>query len=285
MKQLLLIIITLILSLGNICGQEITSVTSRVLNNKIYIYYGVDKIKFNKSLNTKVFVSFDNGKSFSGPLKSVEGDVGDNIQKTQNTVIWNPFEEYNSLEGDIIFDVRAEVIEKELKRKFFVNYSPSILISQSNYILPFGLQIGQIGKVSWYAAFRFSTLEKANYSFDGETLEPEGSYSEYYQFTGNVIYPTLCVTGGLTFQMKWNSFFYIGGGYRSTELQWELAKYDQTSSVKTGTEWANVTEYNTKGFEGELGFLFKAKMMSFSFGASVFDFSHVGIQGGIGVNF
>ena len=281
-----IIIITVFFTLAaNICAQKITNVSSKVINNRIYIYYSVDKIKFNKSLNTKIFVSFDGGKTFTGPLKYVTGDVGENIRNTKNTIVWNPFEEVNSLDGDIVFDVRAEVVEKEIERKFFINYSPSILITSSDYFAPFGLQVGQIGKIGWYATIRLNNLNKAKYNYNGETLEPIESVSHYYKFTGNAHYPTIVTTAGITLQLKWNSFIYLGGGYRRNQLYWELNKLNQSTNEIIETDWASLNKYKEQGAELELGLMFTAKFMTFSFGGSVFNFKHFGAHCGVGINF
>ncbi len=283
--KLLLPVIFLLFIANFSKGQEISGVYTTTKDDQIIIHYNLSKVKYFQSLEVTAYVSFDGGKTFQGPLKAVSGDVGNNIKGGERTITWSPFEEYNSLEGELIFDVRCKINNEVRKRSFFLNYSPNVLFTNTNYRALYGIQIGQVGKTGWYLAARKSDFSKPGYTFDGETITPLNPDLTYKQFTGNMSFQRLMLTGGFTFQMGWNSFFYLGAGYGSTQVNWQFKEYNYDSTKPVKTDWAKVKQYDKKGAEAELGFIFKAMHVSYSFGATVNQYAKVGAVAGIGINF
>ncbi|MGE4287537.1 MAG: hypothetical protein AB7E36_02520 [Salinivirgaceae bacterium] len=284
-KQIYPLFMLLTLLFNSLAGQEISSISTTTKGEQIIIDYTLSYARFYQTFNTSVYVSFDGGSSFQGPLKAISGDVGEVSKQGKHTIVWNPFEEYNALDGPIVFDVRSVITEKKRTRNFFVNYSPNILLTNTNYQALYGIQLGQIGKTGWFLAARVSNFSQAAYKYDGETITPESETLTYKEFTGKINYPRYMITGGLTFQMNWNSFFYLGGGYGYTKVNWEFNEYEYTINTPINKEWAEITSYNTESIEAELGFIFKARHMTFMFGVTANNHEQAGITAGIGINF
>ena len=85
-------------------GQHVTNTSFRQNGLCVEVTYTLD-IKSDISL----FISFDGGTSFQGPLKCVSGDVGSGINPGTNLqIIWNAAEEMGEVTGNnICFKVNA----------------------------------------------------------------------------------------------------------------------------------------------------------------------------------
>lgn len=153
----LLLALTIIFFTNILCSQQVTNVNSQLTGNIIKVDYTLIGAKFNQKFNVNLYVSLDGGKTFQGPMKTVSGNVGENIKAGKHKIFWDPYKDVNSLEGDIFFDVRAEIINQKIEKHFFVHYSGNYSLRNSAYTAPLGLSIGQIGKVGWYASVRLNT--------------------------------------------------------------------------------------------------------------------------------
>ena len=145
-KAILLLFLSVLFSSINIHAQKITNVNAHVSGDKIIIDYSINGAKFNESFHVYLLVSFDNGMSYD-PVYKVQGDVGDEIRNGKHQIIWDALKEMPFTDEELKFDVRANIIVKEIKRAFFVSYT-------ANDMTPFGLRIGTIGKIGWYVEGR-----------------------------------------------------------------------------------------------------------------------------------
>jgi uncharacterized protein (TIGR02145 family) len=84
-------------------GQSITNVQAKQDNNTIVITYDLQGIS---TSNISLLYSDDGGASFIGPLKSVSGDIGENIAPGNKAITWNTLQDQEMLIGDkIIFRI------------------------------------------------------------------------------------------------------------------------------------------------------------------------------------
>ena len=158
-------------------------------------------------------------------------------------------EDVGSLEGNIVFDVRAEVIAEEISREFFVSYLGSL-------DSPFGLTIGQVGKTGWYLSTKASSVYKEPpYTYSGEAWNPGFTQARYYEFSNTEKTRRLSVTAGFTWQLGQNFFLYTGAGYGIKDLLWQIDIYDYENDAKTGSEYVQQPEYSYTGIEAEGGFI------------------------------
>ena len=266
--------------IGNsIFSQTITDIDPVRNGNNIIVKYKIAGAKFNQKFNVSLYFSHDGGASFIGLLKAVSGDVGEGIEKGERKIIWDVFKEVNSLDGNIVFDIKATVIEEKIKKKFFVSYLGSL-------DAPLGISVGQLGKTGWYFSARSGTMfEQAPYTYGGTGWSPVFDEPQYFSFNNAEKIKRLSLTAGLTQQMGRNSFFYIGGGYGVKDLLWQMDIYSYADDSKVGNEYVKHPDYSYSGFEAEAGLIFRMKSFLITAGASSVNFKYTNWTFGLGFNF
>ena len=97
----------------NAYAQEVSNVTFRQIDyKKLEISYDLLRLEPNL-LEIQLFVSNNGGKTFRGPLKMVSGQVGDTISEgSGRKIIWNAYEEFGELSGQVNFKVVCKYGEK-----------------------------------------------------------------------------------------------------------------------------------------------------------------------------
>ncbi len=218
MKPIRIIVaLTSLLFSSGIIAQKISNVNfEQTEDNKIKVTYMLTNAKYYQKFKVDLYVSKDGGKNYIGPLLGVEGDVGENIEEGLHTIIWSPFKDVNSLEGKIVFDIEATVMEVKRPKKFFVNYQTSAALFNFNRKTPFGIQAGQLGKIGWYASarFNFEYPDEVTYNYENnEIVDYDSEQGKYYDFDDEEKYPRFSVTAGLTYQLNWHLHAYSGVGY------------------------------------------------------------------------
>lgn len=264
---------------SSVSSQTISDIRTVQSGNNILVNYSISGARFNQTFNVSVYVSRDGGRTFQGPLSAVSGDVGKNITKGNKEITWEVFREVADLEGDIVFDVRAEVIEEEIKRSWFVSYS-------GNLIAPVGLSFGQVGKTSWYISAKLSpsVRTKAIYVCDNEKVikyEGEG----YYTFDNKEIVSCYMLSAGLIFQSGRNFFIYTGAGYGSKVLIWHINEYTYPDDQPAGDSYVKNTGYSYSGFEVEAGMILRFGKVLVSCGATNLNFTRIDFAFGLGYSF
>src|SRR6056297_226370 len=127
-----------------IYGQKVNNVDATLNNDIMIIDYTLTGAKFNQKFDVELYVSFDGGKTFEGPMKEVTGHVGENIKAGDKRIYWSPYKEDNFLGGDLVFYVTVKVIEENIGKQFFIHYTGNYSLRNKNYTSPFGISIGQI---------------------------------------------------------------------------------------------------------------------------------------------
>ena len=102
-------ILCFILISTNFFGQEISNVHFEQTRKRVSIYYDlIDPFSNSKSFFIQLYLSKDNGKHWSPPLKYVSGDVGENqLTGVSKTIVWDVLKEKESLLGSILFKIDA----------------------------------------------------------------------------------------------------------------------------------------------------------------------------------
>ena len=111
-KYKLVLLITIILFTFNcLNSQTISNIRALQGNNIVVIYYDLTHTRFYQDFNVFVYYSYDNGTTFTGPLKYVTGDAGSGIIPGKNKKIeWDLFAEGIMFKPTdrVIFKVDAE---------------------------------------------------------------------------------------------------------------------------------------------------------------------------------
>jgi formylglycine-generating enzyme required for sulfatase activity len=106
-KATILIISILLVNLA--FTQSITNISPKLEGQKIAVTYNLQS---DGAANISLFISEDGGKTFTGPLKQVSGDIGLMQPGTNKKIIWDVLKERKILHGNnIVFRVKAEPIK------------------------------------------------------------------------------------------------------------------------------------------------------------------------------
>ena len=260
-------------------SQSVSNIEPLQTGNKISINYSIISAKFNQTFIVTLYVSNDGGQNFQGPVKSVTGDVGKVVSGGKKKILWDVFKDDINIEGDLVFDVRIEVFEEKIKKKFFLAFS-------GNTSAPFGLSIGQIGKIGWYITARTNQNFNLSSSYECNNEQITNYSAEtYYSFDGESKIVRFSLTAGLTYQAGKNVYFYAGGGYGTKDLLWHINEYDYDDDSKTGDDYAKNTNYSYSGIETEAGIIINTGSFFFSAGASSQSFKRLDGNFSIGLTF
>ncbi len=276
-----LTILLIAAGLNPLMSQHITQIQPKQNGNTIEINYKIAGAKFDDKFDITLFVSFDGGNTFKGPVKSVSGDLSVENAKGTKTIVWDAFKDVTALDGDIIFDVRADVQKLPVDKVLFAQYSGGIMLSSMDYNTPFGFMVGSLGKLGWFGAVRLNSLTMADYTFDGEKMDQD----ILYQFDDKIKYPRISAVAGATYQIGWKTFVYGGLGYGIKNYYQQIDEFSQTDASPQGKKWVGIDAYQQQGFEIELGSIIKINNLNFSLGCNVFNFEHISLNAGLGWSF
>jgi hypothetical protein len=260
----------LMLAANIVSAQRVVS-TSFVIENSIAtITYKIKDWTDEQSFKISLFVSNDGGINFKGPLKFVTGDVG--LIKNPGglkKIKWDIFNEFDELSGNILFEVRAEVINSEVPIQKFINY---------NYTptAPIGFRLGILSNYGAYACFK----SNLTFSKPGEYLADNSGLIDYsgsgYWVMGNNKQNTrYSITGGGLFKFKRNFIVYAGLGYGVDNLLWQYDEYSFSDFNKVKTDYALNQSASINGLELELGLMVRLRKILLSGGVGTIGFKYV----------
>lgn len=259
-------------------SQTIENIQHKRDANKILITYSITQAKFYQSFNIEVYISFDEGENFVGPLKAIDGDVGENISAGKNKrIYWDVFREFDQLKGEIIFDIRAKVV-KNIDKKYFIVY-------QANNITPFGLKIGHVGLFGWYvSAFANTNMYIYDYEYDNDIVQ-EYPVDQYYEITDEKKYARYSIVAGVNYQIFKNLYFDIGLGYGYKELILQIDEYAYNNNEYLQQSYIKNVSESYGGLEFESGLMYKWNNFVFSGGINTLNFKRLDWNIGIGYCF
>jgi tetratricopeptide (TPR) repeat protein len=96
----------------SINAQKVSNILFKQEQSNIAITYDLE---INTNCNISLYVSINGGETWQGPLKKVEGNIGDNVKSGNNKIIWRVLEEFEELSGNaIVFQIIAIKKDKSL---------------------------------------------------------------------------------------------------------------------------------------------------------------------------
>lgn len=88
-------------------AQEFSKLTPKQIGDKITLEYAISGEAVGQQFTVSPFYSIDGGKSFL-PLKSVKGNVGNNIPGGRNQIIvWDVLKDLRELDSDVVFKLEG----------------------------------------------------------------------------------------------------------------------------------------------------------------------------------
>lgn len=280
MKQISCLSTVLLLLLSSqIFAQRIENVRFTVAGNNIEVYYKVTGLKFNQTLTTTLFVSIDGGVNFQGPLNFVSHDLGSGIINGQHKVVWEATKEIPLDNINLVFDVRAEVVETKIQRTFFAAVS-------GNLTTPLGLRAGLLGKTGLYISFQTNTTPgiTGSYTYKDNAITDYDRFA-WYEFTSEHKKAAWTACAGATFQAGRNFFIYTGAGYGKYELLYEIKEYSYENNAFLGTDYGRDKDLSVTGPTIEAGIIIRTGKVLLMGGANVLNFKIPNWTAGIGISF
>ena len=133
MKQALACYFILMFS-GSVFSQQIGNVHARRNGSQIVVTYDLMQVPPDYLFDVSLYVSIDGG-NYEGPLKSVSGEVGNDIGGGRNKkIVWNVLEEREDLISDeVSFKVQARVYDSKVIEMVYVEGGEFIMGSFSEY--------------------------------------------------------------------------------------------------------------------------------------------------------
>lgn len=217
----------------------------------------------------------------SGNLKKLQqfekngGDLGWVDTEGEKSIVWRVFDEYSLLEGDIVFEVRAQLQNRPVPQEFFLAYN----VSGSSAL---GITVGSVGRWGWYARVKtngsFAGADYTVKNFMISDYEREG----YYVFTNKEKRSRIAATAGIMHRLNRYTYLYAGGGYGSRLLLWNAEEFSYATDKKTGEIWATHADRSASGAEIEAGLMFRIGKLNLSAGINAVNFGFFEINGGVG---
>jgi len=104
------LVFLLLFTYSSITAQRIENVKASAVDDKVVVTYDINEAVDGQKFKVRLYSSYDN---FTNPLTMVSGDVGQNselLAGTNKRIEWNAKSELKRFDGDITFEVRADVI-------------------------------------------------------------------------------------------------------------------------------------------------------------------------------
>ena len=259
-------------------AQNISNIDFKQSGQQIIINYKLSFLSYDEQAEISVYVSMNGGETFIGPLKEVRGDIGKNIQKGEKTIIWDAFKEIANFQGNIVFDIKANISRIEQKSHFYLSYT-------SSPEAPIGITIGILKKRGFYLSARInpSYFISSTYKTDGNKVI-DYDQNGYYQFNGTQTNKRLAITLGISKQLTNTIHLYAGGGIADYALLWELDQYDYNNN-KYSSSYAKHTTESFFSYELETGIKLHLSKLLISAGVSTPAFKWFEFVGSVGFVF
>ncbi|MBN1182902.1 MAG: hypothetical protein JXB49_11485 [Bacteroidales bacterium] len=282
MKKIFTILALLIIGSTVVFSQKINNVEFSQTGDKLLVTYSLSGLKSDQLANVTLYVSTDGGKTFKGPLSYVSGDVGENVKGgNKKSIEWEALKEIPDFGGNVVFDVRATITGKEEKTTEEKTKTPKTHTEpgklgmyaglNGSVYAPFGITIGVTkGKFGGYFSGRLNQnyFDKADYTYDRQLNRVlDYDINGYYFFNGNDEFKRFIASAGILFMPHKNLGCYVGAGFSTYELFWEINEYRYPNTL-TGHALVSEEEENINGMELECGLIVNYKKFYFGLGVS-----------------
>lgn len=279
MKRKFIILFFMALVSDSILGQMVTNTDFRREGNNFIISYNLSGAKIDLKYFVSLYLSTDGGKTFTGPLKAVTGDVGEINPEGRKTITWNFFDEYETLSGDIGFDIRVETEHIPLPVK-------NILLYSYSETAPFGAMFVSMHRFGWYISFRTNGVfsGEGTYTCNDESLI-DYTGDGYYIFGSETKKVRYSAHAGAVARVSKNMFLYAGAGYGKRNLLWHITEYSYVNDTETDDFYVSHEDYQHTGVEGEGGIGLMFGKFSLCAGANYINKGHIELTGSLGFEF
>ena len=263
----------------SVFAQRISDVHFEQFGRTIQVHYTLDRLSYDSYVMLDLYVSTDGGANFVGPLVRVQGDIGRVETEGMKSVIWQAMDEWGSLDGEVVFEIRGDVLKKKSKVENLLMYN----VSGSSY---FGLMYGIVARWGGYIRGKtdFSFVD-APYTCNTSGVFDYEKAGDYYVVGKESQRSRLGITAGALYRPWPFLYLYAGAGYGFRRLIWHAQTFDYITDKPSGELWAVNTRYSAEGVEAELGLIYRYKRLGISVGINAVDFSFFEVNGAVGIFF
>jgi hypothetical protein len=256
-------------------GKSALVKTARIIDNKYYVDYTLSSVKYYQTQEAYLFVSADEGKTFKGPLKQVQGDISYITKAGNHTITWDFLKEMPLNDKKLIFEVRTQVKEEARKRKLYLSYV-------GNISSPIGLRLGFISKIGFYIEGRMSLppSDPISYNYNGQLYDYDKN--GYYEFSGASQIEAKTVLLGISTQISRNAFLYFAAGYGIDYYKLEINEFNYDTNSSVGSSWVKDETQSYSGAELDAGIMLRFGSIVLSAGSNIINFEYPNFTVGIG---
>lgn len=260
-------------------AQRITDVRFEQFGQAIRVHYTLSRLPYNSFVMLELYVSTNGGVSFTGPLVRVQGDVGKVDTNGPKGVIWEVMDEWGSLDGQVVFELRGDVVNKKSEVENLLMYN----VSGSTY---FGLMYGIVARWGGYVRGKTNfSLADAPYTCNTSGVFDYEKAGSYYAVDNVSKRSRLGITAGALYRPWPFLYLYVGAGYGFRRLIWHAQTFDYITDKPSGELWAVNTQRSVEGVEAELGAIYRYKRLGISAGINTVGFSFFEVNGAVGLFF
>jgi hypothetical protein len=287
MKRFLLLFLLFQSWLG--FAQKIENVHSEQDGNNINIYYDLLTKKSTEVFNITVYCSTNGGKTFGNSLIGVSGDIGNNITPGKNKkIVWNVLQDMKELSGDIVFNVKAEVVPSQIKDTINKNQDlvkkKILVVASLGFGSSGGLMVGIFKKKGLYLSYRTSAIfEKSGLEANNSSILNYDRQDQYYLFINETKHQRLSICIGGIYQFAKKFYAFTGVGFGLSSLYWKIEDRNLDDGKIVDNRWVKNTTWSKKGLEWEGGVFFKNKWFVANAGFTTLWFDRSYIFLGLGV--
>lgn len=262
-----------------VSAQHITQVRFQHFGQAIQVHYTLNRLPFDSFAMLNLYVSTNGGLSFTGPLLRVQGDIGRVETNGEKTVVWQVMDEQEGLNGQVVFELRGEILKKDWKAENLLMYN----LSGSS---GFGLMYGRVARWGGYVRGKTDfSFKDAPYACKNSGEFNYEDADSYYVLDKASRRSRLGLTAGALYRPLRFLYLYGGAGYGFRRLMWHAQTYDYMTDKPVNELWAVNTQCSAEGVEVELGTICRYKRLAVSAGINTIGFSFFEVNGAVGLFF
>lgn len=234
MKKFTLLFGLLLLSVLSVRAQQIVDIHQS--GDKIVIEYDLSQ----PAEFVRLYVSTDNGETYRGPLRYVEGDVNNVPAGYNRTITWDVLKEFKTFESDKVKFKLSIKLKEKWPKEFFVTlngaFSPA---PQSS----FGFSLGQVKHYGWFVSVM------TNGGFTGTGGVPQADAHGFIDggflpaYNGNTTTDRFSVIAGGMIRVSRPVCIRAGLGYGFRNLCWQ----------DNDKQWYKISDYSVSGIDLSAG--------------------------------
>ena len=222
----------------------------------------------------RLFVSFDGGTTYRGPMQQVSGDIVDVKAGFGRSIVWDVLKELDVKEfynDQVRFKLNI-LLKERWPRETFVTVNAAYSLVQQGSV---GFSVGQVKRFGWFFSLmsngRFSGFH-ADGDCDAQGFLPDGHLMQY---TGETSKMRLSVMVGGMMRLQGPWIARVGLGYGNRTVCWQT----------TDGQWLRNTAYSLQGIDLSAGIQLHLKGFVMTLEAVTTQFQNVEAKIGLGYAF